>query len=591
MIGKRLILSTLLSIVLLAAQALALSVTASVDTDEIELGDPINLSITIAGRGGSLPDPILPDLSDFDVYSSGRNQSISIVNGAFSSSLDINYTLVAKKTGNLIIGPVVVKDEKEMVASDPIKITVKKPGALQKRPQAERKSTTRKDQKQRDEFFIEQTIDKTRPYVGEQVTVSFKFYQAVNLWDQPTMEWPDYAGFTVEDLPPNSRSYRNVNGKRYLVTEIKRALFPITAGKVTLDTPRLTIKPDDLASMRDPFSLFDRGFFKRGRPRVLTAKRITLNVKSLPQNRKPADFSGAVGVYKIRAQVDKDFVGVDEPITLKVTLSGTGNIKSLPPVQIPELSDFRVYESGKTVSINNKGRVVSGSKTFEQAIIPRTSGVFTIPSLEYSFFDPVKSAYRSIKTRPIQITATGEGLVDVGGAPKNIIDASKKSFAYIFTEFPKPVKTIDLSSRLWFWLLQGIPVIGVIAAIAVRSHYRKLLGDRSYARRATAAKRSKSILKSARAKKKSEDYSGFCGDLYDAVTGFIADRLDLEKSGLILDDLYASEYISADIKRDLTGFIEKCQTARFTPSGFDALTADDLLSEASDLMRRLEKTI
>ena len=591
MIGKRLILSTLLSIVFLAAQALALSVTASVDTDEVELGDPINLSITIAGRGGSLPDPILPDLSDFDVYSSGRNQSISIVNGAFSSSLDINYTLVAKKTGNLIIGPVVVKDEKEMVASDPIKITVKKPGALQKRPQAERKSTTRRDQKQRDEFFIEQTIDKTRPYVGEQVTVTFKFYQAVNLWDQPTMEWPNYAGFTVEDLPPNSRSYRNVHGKRYLVTEIKRALFPITAGKVTLDTPRLTIKPDDLASMRDPFGLFDRGFFKRGRPRVLTAKRITLNVKSLPQNRKPADFSGAVGAYKIRAQVDKDFVGVDEPITLKVTLSGTGNIKSLPPVQIPELSDFRVYESGKTVSINNKGRVVSGSKTFEQAIIPRTSGVFTIPSLEYSFFDPVKSAYKSIKTRPIQITATGEGLVDVGGAPKNIIDASKKSFAYIFTEFPKPVKNIDLSSRLWFWLLQGIPVIGVIAAVAVRSHYRKLLGDRSYARRSTAAKRAKSILKSARVKKKSEDYSGFCGDLYDAVTGFIADRLDLEKSGLILDDLHASEYISADIKRDLTGFIEKCQTARFTPSSFDALTADGLLAEAVNLMQRLEKTI
>jgi hypothetical protein len=591
MIGKRLTLNTLLFTAILTAKALALSVTASVDSDEVELGDAINLSITVGGRGGSLPDPILPDLSDFDVYSSGRNHSISIVNGAFSSSLEMNYTLMPKKVGNLIIGPVVVKDKKEMVASDPIKITVKKPGSLQKKPQAERRSTGRKDQKQRENFFIRQIVDKTSPYVGQQVTLTFRFYQAVNLWGQPSLEWPEYVGFTVEDLPPNSRSYQNVNGKRYLVTEIRRALFPITPGEVTVETPRLTIKLEDLGSMMDPFSLFDRGSFRKGKPRVLTARPITLNVRTLPQKKKPADFSGAVGSYRIRADVDKDSVGVDEPITLKVTLSGTGNIKSLPPVEMPELSDFRVYESGNTISINNKGRLVSGSKTFEQAIIPRTSGIFTIPSLEYSFFDPNQGAYKAISTRPIQITATGEGLVDVGGAPKNIIDGSMRSFAYIITEFPEPANNIDLSGHLWFWFLQGIPILGVIAAVAVRSHYKKVLGDRSYARRMTAAKRSKSVFKSAVAKKRSGDFPGFCADLYDAVTGFIADRLDLEKSGLTIDDLRTSENISADIKDDMTRFLENCQTARFAPSSCDTKAADDLLEEASNLIKQLEKAI
>lgn len=591
MIGRRLTLNTLLFIAILTAKALALSVTASVDSDEVELGDAINLSITVGGRGGSLPDPILPDLSDFDVYSSGRNHSISIVNGAFSSSLEMNYTLVPKKVGNLIIGPVVVKDKKEMVASDPIKITVKKPGSLQKKPQAKRGSTGRRDQKQREDFFVKQTVDMTTPYVGQQVMLTFRFYQAVNLRGQPSLEWPEYAGFTVEDLPPNSRSYHNVNGKRYLVTEIRRALFPISTGKVTIETPRLTIKPDDFGSMMDPFSLFGRDFFRKGKPRVLTAGPITLNVRALPRKKKPVGFSGAVGSYKIRAEVDKDSVGVDEPISLKVALSGTGNIKSLPPLQMPELSDFRVYESGNTISIDNKGRLVSGSKTFEQAIIPRTSGVFTIPSLEYSFFDPNQGAYKVISTRSIQITATGEGLVDVGGAPKNIIDGSMRSFAYIITEFPEPANNIDLSDHLWFWFLQGIPIIGVIAAVAVRSHHRKLLGDRGYARRITAAKRSKSVFKSAVAKKRSGDFPGFCGDLYDAVTGFIADRLDLEKSGLTIDDLRTSENISADIKDDMTRFLENCQTARFAPLNYDTKAADNLLEEASSLIRRLEKAI
>lgn len=591
MIGKRLIPYALLFIAFLPVRALALSVTASVDTDEIELGEPINLGVTITGRGGSLPDPILPDLSDFDVYSSGRNQSISIVNGAFSSSLELNYTLVPKRIGNLLIGPVVVKDKNEMVASDPIKITVKKPGSLQKRPEAGRRSTAKQDQKQREDFFIEQTVDKINPYIGEQVTLTFRFYQAVNLWQQPSLEWPEYVGFTIEDLPPNSRSYQNVNGKRYLVTEIRRALFPIASGKVTIETPRLTIKPDDFGSMMDPFSFFDRDFFRRGKPRVLTARPIGLNVKPLPEKGKLDGFSGAVGNYKIAAEADKDSVGVDEPITLKVILSGTGNIKSLPPVQIPELEDFRVYESGKTESIDNKGLIVSGSKTFEQAIIPRTSGVFTIPSLEYSFFDPVRSAYETIRTRAIQIVATDEGLVDVGGAPKNIIDATKKTFAYIITDFPEPVENIDLSTRLWFWLLQGIPIIGVIAAVAVRSHYKRLIGDRSYARRITAVKRSRSIFKSAMAKKRSGDFSGFCGDVYDAIIGFVADRLDLEKSGLTIDDLRASEQLSPEIKDDLTGFLERCQLARFVPSGFDADAADDLLKEASSLIEQLEKAI
>jgi hypothetical protein len=575
----------------LAAKASGLTIKASVDVDEVEIGDPVNLSVTISGAGGSVPDPVLPDLSDFDVYSSGSNRSFSMVNGVISSSLDLNYVLVPKHKGTLTIGPIVVSSKGEKTQSDPIRISVKEPGSIPSGPrQKERPPAARQTRESRD-FFIEHSVDKTKPYVGEQVTLTFKFYQAVNLWDQPNLEWPEYTGFTVEDLPPNSRSYQFVNGKRYLVTEIKRALFPIAPGKITVETPRLTIKPDNFGGASDPFNLLGRDFFSRGRPRVLTANPIGLEVRALPDKGKPPDFSGAVGRYAISASVDRDSAGVDEPITLKIVLTGTGNIKSLPPLEVPELSDFRVYESGKTESINSDDYMISGRKTFELALIPRTSGSFTVPSFQYSFFDPRRGRYETLQTQPFEIVATGEGLADVGGAPRYIIGADKKAFNYIITRFPESGSSLDLYRQTWFWIIQLLPIFGVIAALGMRSHYRKLLGDRSYARRIRATRRSRSIFRSAVAKRASGQYTGFCGDLHDALIGFVADRLNLEKPGLTVDDIRSLDSIPGEIREDLSNFLEDCQTARFSPANSDGSKADDMLRRARSIIGRLEKVL
>ena len=589
MTGRRILAFFFLAFLLWSVDLYAITVTASVDTDQVELGDPINLNIVITGEGTSLPDPILPDLSDFSVYSSGRNTSFSLQGGRSTSSQEMNYTLVPKKTGRLIIGPVIVKNKQIMVSSEPIKINVLQPGTIPDNTSPNQSKSPAKSKKPREDFFIEQLVDVKRPYVGQQVTLTFRFYQAENLWDQPTLEWPNYVGVTVDDLPPNTRSRKYIDGKLYNITEIKRALFPLTSGKLSIDSPKITIKPDNFGSI-DPFGFFDRNT-RRSRAQVITTNPINLDVKPLPAKGKPANFAGAIGKYIIRVIADKDSVGVDEPIALKVILSGTGNVKSLPSLATPELPDFRVYESGKTESINQQGGKISGTKTFELALIPKTSGVFTIPPLEYSFFDPSRGKYETVKTKPIEIVASGEGLADVGGAPKNIIEAARHSFGYIITDFPEPRTPIDISTSVWFWFLQVIPVIGVLTAVGFRSHYRKILGDRSYARRITAGKRSRSIFKTALAKKDSGDYGGFYDNLYDAVLGFVADRLNLEKSGLTVDDLRSDERIETDTRQKLTEFLEGCHNARFSPGGFDKDGIESVLEKASELIAGLEKKI
>jgi hypothetical protein len=597
MIGKRIIVIGAL-VALLAGSASAITIDASVDKQTVGLGDPITLKLTISGEGGSLPEPTLPDLSAFDVYSSGRSQNMSFVNGAFSSSLDMNYILVPKKLGEFIIGPITIRDKTGLASTEPIKIQVVNQGSSavppsNNRPQTNQAGRPQPPQKSGD-FFIDQSVNKSAPYVGEQVTLTFRFYQAVNLWDQPTLEWPKYAGFTVEDLPPNGRYYQVVNGRRYLVTEIKRALFPLSSGKIVINTPQLTIKADDFGTNFDPFGFFDQNLkdlLKRGQPKILTTNAITLNVKPLPEQGKPADFAGAVGKFDLKATIDKDSVGVDEPITFKVTLSGTGNIRSIPSVKLPDLPDFRMYDSGSNESISNSNQVVSGVKTFEQAIIPKTSGVFTLPAVMMSYFDPSIGKYKTVGAAERRIVATGEGLVDVGGAPKNIIGLGKQSLGYIITDFPRNDSKIDLTGSVLFWFLQFLPLFGIVAAIFYRAHTKRLLSDRGYARRVGAGRRLRSIFKNAAALKANNELTGFYAALYDAVIGFVADRLNLEKAGLTIDELRQHSEIPGDIRDELSRFLESCESARFAPGGAANNHADEMLNKAGDLVNRLEKIL
>lgn len=592
MTGRRLFI-VLTLVILWACSAFGLSVTSSVDITEVKLGDPITLSISVSGDGASAPNPILPNLSDFEVYSSGKNTSISIINGRFSSTLEITYVLVPKKIGTLIIGPVAVKAKRQTARSQPIKIEVKKPGKIGAVPRSSKKNVGTKTPQRAENFFIEQSVDNKRPYIGEQVTLTFKFYQAENLWEQPSLVWPEFGGFTIEDLPPNKRSNKIINGKQYRVTEIKRALFPITAGEIVIGSPRLVIKDNIFDSFRDPFNMFSRNR-RRKRPtgpKELTAEPLKLTVRPLPVKGKPDNFAGAVGKYRIRVVTDKDSVGVDEPITMKVTLSGVGNIKSLPALSLPDMPDFRVYESGKTESINNSGGNVSGSKTFEQAVLPVTSGQFQIPAIAFSFFNPEKGRYRTIKTRPIDIIASGEELADLGGAPKNIIGSGNESFAYIITEFSGPEKSLELYDSFWFWFLQIIPVLGMVATIVLRTHYRKIMGDRGYARRFSAAKRSKAAMKSAGQKKAAGNFAGFYADLYTAVVGFLGDRLNLEISAMTVEDISKISEIDMETKVDLTNFINKCQAAQFAPNAIGVTGMDEELRKAMQLLHELEKII
>jgi hypothetical protein len=136
-----------------------------------------------------------------------------------------------------------------------------------------------------------------------------------------------------------------------------------------------------------------------------------------------------------------------------------------------------------------------------------------------------------------------------------------------------------------------VPLAAVIVAIVYRSRSQKLLADRGYARRVGASKRLKSIFRTAVTLKDKEDYAGFYGALFDAVVGFVADTLNLEKAGLTVDEIRVNTRIPDDIRGELASMLDQCQSARFAPRGLESNHADDLLNQASSLVTRLEKAI
>jgi len=215
-----------------------ITISAVIDRTEIVLGESVELTISLSGPVRSIAKPSLPDLSDFDVYSSGTSSNISIIPGSFSYQTDYSYVLVPRKVGSFVIKPATVKHKSKVYRTKLIKLKVVSSSQTKKStpPKSTPKKKSSKQSKQTEDFFIEQVIDVTKPYVGQQATMIFKFYQGKNLYEQPTLKWPDFNGFWVEDLPPQKSYNKNINGKSYRVTEIRRALFPTVSGKIIIDT-------------------------------------------------------------------------------------------------------------------------------------------------------------------------------------------------------------------------------------------------------------------------------------------------------------------------------------------------------------------
>ncbi|MCU0342374.1 MAG: BatD family protein, partial [Ignavibacterium sp.] len=354
----------LIYLFLFSVAAFSQSFIATVDNNQVAENDRFELRFTFEGKNlNALKNFNPPSLKEFRVLS-GPNQSTSmqIINGVSSSSLTLSYILLPNATGVFTIGSASIQYEDKSFTTDPIKVTVVK-GAP--KPKGNSGSQISNDEIAKN-LFIRASIDKSRVYLGEQVTITYKLYTKLNIASQMSVDkLPQYQGFWAEELETArniSFSREVIDGQQYNVGLLKRAaLFPNQSGKLEVTPFELTI-PIQVQKKKNPNNIWDDFFgdpFGRAEIVEYKAKSNTLKVDviPLPENNKPESFRGAVGKFNFSAVLDRQKTKTNEPINLKLDISGTGNIKllELPPFELP--NGFEKYDPKIDEQINRSGKI------------------------------------------------------------------------------------------------------------------------------------------------------------------------------------------------------------------------------------------
>jgi hypothetical protein len=564
--------------------------TADVSATDASVGEQITLELSLSGGVQNLPTPDDPKISNCTVYSAGTSQQFSYTNGVLESSIKHSYILIPQKEGKLIIPSQTVKYKGETYSTKPITINVMPSGSGQPEQQASPQSNPSRSSGGNRDFFVEAFADKDTAYVNEQVTLTFRFYRARRLYSEPTYEPPSATGFWVEDLPPQKNYYKTVNGRNYYVAEVKTGLFPTSPGTKTVGKATLRISGEDLLSpfdRHDPFGLFGGRRHKTPQPVTLVTKPIEVFALPLPAEGRPSDFSGSVGDFSMQTTIDRTDVEVNQPVTVKIKLSGKGNIKTLTEPDLPELENFRVFKSGGSQNVSKAGYVVGGSKTFEISFVAKEPGNYTLPAFSTNYFDPEEETYKTLGGRTFEISVSGvsnEEIASRGDVNHGRLDLVATDIRYIFTDREGGTDAgPPLALRTWFVGLNALPVLAVIAVVAIRRRKDRLEGDLGYRRLKQAAKMARRRLADASAFLNSGDSDSFYSEINRALTEYLGDKFNLAATGLTNETIlsrFDSRPITSDMAEDFFSIAAECDEARFAPSGKSADSMKSMLERA-----------
>ncbi|MBI4551334.1 MAG: protein BatD [Candidatus Latescibacteria bacterium] len=601
------VLTSLLFLPVLAAGQ-ELTVEANADRTRLGVDEQLTFTVTVSGNSiDAVNEPTLPAMKDFLVVgqTSSSSSQINIINGRLSTARTIQYiyALQPRAAGQFVIGPATVTYKGKTYRTQPITIQVvsgSPGGAGGLPPQAAPDRAVAGEN-----LFVKAIIDKNTVRRGEQITITYKLYSRANLSNVQFDRMPSYTGFWTEELFTAQHldfSPEIVNGKRYDTAVLKRvALFPTAVGKQRIE-PLSMLCDVSVSRRRDPLnSFFDDPFdtfFGRTQRVSLRTEALTVNVLLLPESGKPPHFSGGVGQFTIRASTDSTQAAVNQPLTLIVTVAGEGNLKMINEPVLPDLSEFKRYSSSSTDAIRKRESHVSGERVYTYVLIPKTSGERQIGPITFSFFDPAANTYRTVETKPIVVTVakgTGESVAEGFVVNKEEVKQVKTDIQYI-----KPA-TVALASQgdflyrnPWFLLLQALPILAMIGAVAYRSHERRLRSDVGYARRRRALGAARRELQRARRALKHGAAEQASTSISKGLSQYIADKLNVPVAGLTsqqLSDLLSGRGIEPDTIQTLRHCLDTCDMARFAPSAVTPQSIRDVMASAEQVIAAIEKRL
>ena len=523
--------------------------------DVVVSGDQFRLTFTVNTQ--KVKDFRAPSITKgFDVLmgpSRSQQSSTQIINGKVSSSSSITYTyiLMAGDAGTYTIPAASIEANGEKIFSNAVTIKVLPPDQSASGSKGSQKSGAQAGNQAAsgritsNDLFITATASKTTVHEQEAILLTYKVYTLVNL-RQLFGKMPDLKGFHTQEIElPQQKTFslEHYKGRNYNTTVWSQyVLFPQQTGK--LEIPSITF--EGVVAIQtvsdDPFdAFFNGGGYQEVKKKIVTPK-LTINVQPLPA--KPANFSGGVGEFTLASSINAKDVKTNDAVTIKLTISGSGNMKliSTPEVKFPE--DFEVYDPKVTNNFEASRAGLSGTQTIEYLAIPRHAGNFTIPPVEFTYFDLKSNSYKTLKTEAYNINvAKGQENAD-----QVIADFTNKENVKVLGQDIRFIKLGDTKlmpkgdvffGTVGYYLWYIIPFVLFVGLVVF---FRKQAAENANVAKVktkkankVATKRMKLAGKLLAENRKNEFYD----EVLKALWGYISDKLSIPVSQLSKDNIEA----------------------------------------------------
>ena len=579
---------------------------------QVIMGRPFQLTYSVNQRAKDLR---APEFTDFDYVAgpyTSQSSSTSFVNGKRTSSFQLTYTytLLATKEGTFTISPATIKVDGEQYTSNGVRIAVlpaDEPAHTNTNRQSHSAGSTTSQQSESqnissENIFMRTLVSKTKVHEQEAILLTYKLYFAGVDVAQLTnnTRLPEFKGFLKQELEMSEiqTELEHYNGRNYQTATLYRTLlFPQRSGDIVIDPAQFEalLRVQNRAQVRSIFDDFFNSYTTV--TKALHSPGVTINVSALPAG-KPAGFSGGVGHFNISSSISSTELQANEAVTLTVTIQGAGNMKLLktPAVDWPE--GFEVYDPKVTNNFNVTTSGVSGTKTIEYLAIPRAGGVYTIPAIQFAYYDTQADTYRSLATPEYTLNIARSANEEASAAVVNTyvqkenIQQLGSDIRYIYTGELKASssnRTGISFGTLIFWLSYAIPLsLAALMFIIFRKRIKEN-ADVTRMRYKKANKVAQRRLKVAEQLLQQNQKEAFFEEIERAAWTYLSDRLSIPTAHLNKENIaqiLANKAVPNTTIQQVLHVLSTAEFARYAPTSDSAM--HELYADTIKIINQLE---
>ena len=597
----------LMALIAYSTQMLAdkVSFTASAP-DAVVVGDQFRLSYIVTTQ--KVKDFRAPSIKGFDVLmgpSRSQQSNTQIVNGnvTSTSSITFTYILMANNAGEYTIpGASIVADGDQMVSNSVrIKVLPQDQGSSNSSSSSSTHSSSGTGVSNQD-LFITASASKTNVYEQEAFVLTYKIYTRESNLQLNNAKLPDFKGFHSQEIEMTTNARwtpEHYQGRNYYTTVYRQfVLFPQQSGKLYIDPAQFQMTVGKPVQSNDPFdAFFNGGSNVIEIKKSISTPKIAINVNPLPAG-KPADFSGGVGEFNISSSINNKELKTNDAITIKLVISGTGNLKliSNPEIKFPD--DFEVYDPKVDNQVRLTREGLTGNKVIEYLAIPRHAGTYKIPGVSFSYFDIRSKSYKTLKTEEYVINVEK----GAGNADQVIANFTNKEDLKVLGEDIRYIKQNEVTLQpkgsffygsMTYWLFYIIPALAFIIFFII---YRKQAAENANVAKMRTKKANKVATKRMKLAGKllSENKKdAFYDEVLKALWGYISDKLNIPVSRLSKDNIeekLRNHGVNEELIKEFLNALNDCEFARFAP-GDENQAMDKVYSSSIEVISKMENSI